>query len=106
MLKEDANSGASLELIDREKAKLPPYYRVAVVTGGSTEISKFAENLRLNKSFEITGPIKLDENQSKLIIRVKLDAGAILIDLLDDICKIQGIKGRQIFKFRIDPYDL
>lgn len=106
MLKEDANSGASLELIDREKAKLPPYYRVAVVNGGSTEISKFAENLRLNKSFEITGPIKLDENQSKLIIRVKLDAGAILIDLLDDICKIQGIKGRQIFKFRIDPYDL
>jgi primosomal protein N' len=106
MLKADSNSGASLELISREKAKLPPYYRVATIIGSSTDISKFAENLRSNKDYEITGPVKFDPNQSKLIIRVTLEEGANLVDLLDDVSKIQGVKGRQIFKIRVDPYDI
>ncbi len=106
MLKADSNSGASLELISREKAKLPPYYRVAIIIGSSTDISKFAENLRSNKDYEITGPVKFDPNQSKLIIRVTLEEGANLVDLLDDVSKIQGVKGRQIFKIRVDPYDI
>jgi hypothetical protein len=28
------------------------------------------------------------------------------VDLLDDVSKIQGVKGRQIFKIRVDPYDI
>jgi primosomal protein N' (replication factor Y) (superfamily II helicase) len=106
MLKADSNSGASLELINREKAKLPPFYRVAVIIGSNLEISKFAENLRSSKDYEITGPVKFDQNQSKLIIRVKLEEGGNLVDLLDDVTKIQGVKGRQIFKIRVDPYDI
>ena len=106
MLKADSNSGASLELINREKAKLPPFYRVAVIIGSNLEISKFAENLRSSKDYEITGPVKFDQNQSKLIIRVKLEEGGNLVDLLDDVSKIQGVKGRQIFKIRVDPYDI
>jgi primosomal protein N' (replication factor Y) len=106
MLKADSNSGSSLELINREKAKLPPFYRVAVVIGASPEVSKFAENLRSNKDYEITGPVKFDQSQSKLIIRVRLEEGGDLVDLLDDVLKIQGLKGRQIFKIRVDPYDL
>ena len=106
MLKADSNSGASLELINREKAKLPPFYRVVVIIGSNLEISKFAENLRSSKDYEITGPVKFDQNQSKLIIRVKLEEGGNLVDLLDDVSKIQGVKGRQIFKIRVDPYDI
>lgn len=106
MLKADSNSGASLELINREKAKLPPFYRVAVIIGSNLEISKFAENLRSSKDYEITGPVKFDQNQSKLIVRVKLEEGGNLVDLLDDVSKIQGVKGRQIFKIRVDPYDI
>ncbi len=106
MLKADSNSGASLELINREKAKLPPYYRVATIIGSNFEISKFSENLRANKDYEITGPVKFDTSQSKLIVRVKLEDGGNLVDLLDDVAKIQGLKGRQIFKIRVDPYDI
>ena len=106
MLKADSNSGASLELINREKAKLPPYYRLATIIGPNVEISKFSENLRANKDYEITGPVKFDTSQSKLIVRVKLEDGGNLVDLLDDVAKIQGLKGRQIFKIRVDPYDI
>jgi primosomal protein N' len=106
MLKADSSSGTSLDLINRDKAKLPPYYRVATIIGSNVEISKFAENLRANKDYEITGPIKLEPGQSKLIIRVTLEHGVELIGLLDDVSKIQGLKGRQIFKIRVDPYDI
>jgi primosomal protein N' (replication factor Y) len=102
----DANSMAELELINRERAKLPPFYRVAVMLGSTFEISKFAENLRSTNGYQVTGPTKIDLTESKLIVRVKLDEGENLVDLLDDVSRIQGIRGRQIFKIRIDPYDL
>ena len=107
MLKMDPSSSASYELSSRRQAKLPPYYRVAVVTGDIPEISKFAENLRSSKnSYEITGPIKIDSYQSKILIRVELEQAQVLVDLLDDITKVQGVKSRKIFTVRFDPFDL
>ena len=107
MLKMDPSSSASYELSSRKQAKLPPYYRVAVVTGDIPEISKFAENLRSSKnSYEITGPIKIDSYQSKILIRVELEQAQVLVDLLDDITKVQGVKSRKIFTVRFDPFDL
>jgi hypothetical protein len=35
-----------------------------------------------------------------------LQQGPMLVDLLDDITKIQGVKGRKIFNIRFDPFDL
>jgi primosomal protein N' (replication factor Y) len=107
MLKMDPSSAASYELSSRKQAKLPPYYRVAIVTGDSPEISKFAENLRSSKnSYEITGPIKIESYQSKILIRVELEQAQVLVDLLDDITKVQGVKSRKIFTVRFDPFDL
>jgi tRNA A-37 threonylcarbamoyl transferase component Bud32 len=79
---------------------------VAVVEGDKEDISKFAENLRNNKSYEITGPIIIDRYKSKLLIRVKLVEGSLLVDLLDDVAKVQAVKRRKIFKIRFDPFDL
>jgi primosomal protein N' (replication factor Y) len=106
LLRGDPMANALSELSNREKAKLPPYYRVAVVEGDKEDISKFAENLRNNKSYEITGPIIIDRYKSKLLIRVKLVEGSLLVDLLDDVAKVQAVKRRKIFKIRFDPFDL
>jgi hypothetical protein len=40
------------------------------------------------------------------LIRVGLPEAQLLVDLLDDITKVQGVKGRKIFKVRFDPFDL
>jgi hypothetical protein len=70
-------------------------------------MSKFAENLRSSKnSYEITGPIKIDSYQSKILIRVELEQAQVLVDLLDDITKVQGVKSRKIFTVRFDPFDI
>lgn len=107
MLKMDPFSVASYELSNRRQAKLPPYYRVAIVTGESADISKFAENLRNSKNrYEVTGPIKSDNFQSRILIRVELEQAQELVDLLDDITKVQGVKSRKIFTVRFDPFDL
>ena len=106
LLRADPMANALSELSNREKAKLPPYYRVAVVEGDKDEISKFAENLRSSKTYEITGPIAIDRFKSKLLIRVKLAEGSLLVDLLDDVAKVQAVKRRKIFKIRFDPFDL
>jgi len=106
LLKGDSLANAASELSSRDKAKLPPFYRVAVVIGDKPEISKFAENLRNDKTYEITGPITIDSYQSKLLIRVKLAEGSLLVDLLDDVIKVQALKRRKIFSIRFDPFDL
>jgi len=106
LLRGDSLANAASELNNREKAKLPPFYRVAVVVGDKPEISKFADNLRNDKTYEITGPITIDTYQSKLLIRVKLAEGSLLVDLLDDVVKVQALKRRKIFSIRFDPFDL
>ena len=106
LLRGDSLANAASELNSRDKAKLPPFYRVAVVIGDKPEISKFAENLRNDRTYEITGPITIDSYQSKLLIRVKLAEGSLLVDLLDDVVKVQALKRRKIFSIRFDPFDL
>jgi primosomal protein N' (replication factor Y) len=106
LLRGDSLANAASELSSRDKAKLPPFYRVAVVIGDKPEISKFAGNLRTEKTYEITGPIAIDSYQSKLLIRVKLAEGSVLVDLLDDVVKVQALKRRKIFSIRFDPFDL
>jgi len=106
LLRGDSLANAATDLNSRDKAKLPPFYRVAVVIGDKPEISKFAENLRNDKTYEITGPITIDSYQSKLLIRVKLAEGSLLVDLLDDVIKVQALKRRKIFSIRFDPFDL
>jgi primosomal protein N' (replication factor Y) (superfamily II helicase) len=106
MLKGSSSYGIKRELENREAAKLPPYYRVASVSGSKAEISKFADNLIATKKYEITGPVEINHLESRLLIRVASSGGSDLVDLLDDVVKIQGIKGKKIFRVRLDPYDL
>ena len=106
MLKGSSSFNVKRELENRERAKLPPYYRVASVSGKKLDISKFAENLKNTKNYEITGPVEINDLESKLLIRVESSGGSDLVDLLDDVVKIQGVKGKKIFKVRLDPYDL
>jgi len=48
----------------------------------------------------------LNKTVSRLIIRATLERGSELVDLLDDVVKIQSIKGKGIFKIRFDQFDI
>lgn len=106
ILRRDPSYLASHQLVERKNAKMPPYFRIASVEGDSIDISKFAENLRSSTNYEITGPMLLNKTVSRLIIRATLERGSELVDLLDDVVKIQSIKGKGIFKIRFDQFDI
>jgi hypothetical protein len=77
-----------------------------VIEGKNSEISKFAENLKAKSEYQITGPITLKGELSRLIVRSPLEKASNLVDLLDDVVKIQSIKARQVFKVRFDQFDI
>lgn len=94
------------DLLAREQSHLPPFYRTATIKGESHELAKFAENLRGKYSFVLSGPISTDEFKSYLIIRADILSAATLVELLDDVVRVQGVKGRTIFDIRFDTYNL
>jgi primosomal protein N' (replication factor Y) len=106
ILRNDSSYLAKNQLKERKQSKLPPYYRVASVEGRKADISKFAENLRSSSVYEVTGPMVLKNDFSKLIIRSPLEQASELVDLLDDVVKVQSIKGKGIFKVRFDQFDI
>lgn len=106
IMRADSSYGLQAELLNRQQAKLPPFYRIAVVTGEKSDVSLFTSNLRGSSDYEITGPIPDAGHREKIIIRVDLAQASKLVELLDDVVKIQGIKGKKIFSIRWDPYDL
>ena len=97
--------GIDVSLKEREKAKLPPFFRILLVDGIKSNISKFSENLRSMHDFIVNGPIEIDVTTSRLIIRCPLRDSQRLVDLIDDVTKLQGLKGKDIFRFRFDPFD-
>jgi hypothetical protein len=76
------------------------------VKGSNKEISIFADNLRSQGRFLVSGPIEITAQISYIVIRFDYSEGSILVELLDDIVKVQGVKGRDIFDVRFDPYEL
>jgi primosomal protein N' (replication factor Y) len=94
------------DLRQREESHLPPFYRTVTIKGESHELSKFASNLRSNYQFLLSGPIRIDDLKSYLIVRADTVSAPTLVQLLDDVVKVQGVKGRPIFDIRFDTYNL
>jgi primosomal protein N' (replication factor Y) len=104
LLLKQSSSIASLQ--NRKEAKLPPYYRICQVTGNLAALSAFAENLRNSKICIISNVTSVNADLGKLVIRVDVDHGQELVEIMQDIVKMQGVKSKPIFEYRFDQYDL
>jgi hypothetical protein len=76
------------------------------VSGPKKDISIFAQNLKTEHSYLISGPIQISADKSYVVIRFEYSESSIVVELLDDIVKVQGVKGKDIFDVRFDPYEL
>jgi len=90
----------------RKESKLPPFYRFCEVFGERSSLSAFAENLRKDERFIASGPIATKEEKGKLIIRVDVDHGRDLVEIMQDVVKMQAVKGKPLFDYRFDKYEL
>lgn len=99
-------NSAGIGLKNRKEARLPPFYRVCQVIGNPKALSAFGDNLRVSNKYLLSNLIPIKEDLSKLIIRVDVDHGAELVEIMQDVVRMQGIKGKPIFDYRFDQYDL
>ena len=99
-------NSAGIGLKNRKEARLPPFYRVCQVIGNTKALSAFGDNLRVSNKYLLSNLIPINEDLSKLIIRVDVDHGAELVEIMQDVVRMQGIKGKPIFDYRFDQYDL
>ena len=99
-------SSSQIGLKNRKEARLPPFFRVCQVTGDSKALSAFADNLRISNQYILSNLTPINTDQCKLIIRVDVDHGAELVEIMQDVVKMQGIKGKPLFEYRFDQYDL
>ena len=106
LLRSDSSYLVKQILKERKTAKLPPFFRMAVVTGIKKDISKFSENLKSATTYEVNGPIDIDSSNSKIIIRASLEESSKFVDMLDDVVRLQGLKSKSVFQIRLDPFDL
>jgi primosomal protein N' (replication factor Y) len=102
LLRRESNSGG---LTSRKESRLPPFYRICEVSGGSSAISTFAENMRNLDKFILSGPISVERDKAKLVIRVHVDHGSELVEVMKDVVKMQAVKGKPLFEYRFDKYE-
>jgi primosomal protein N' (replication factor Y) len=93
-------------LQNRKESRLPPYYRTCQVIGESKALSTFSENLRNQNKYIVTGPLTHKGDRKRLIIRAGIEDAPELVNQMQDIVKMQLLKGKSVFEYRFDQYDI
>ena len=101
---------AARELQERREAGLPPGSRLAAVEGDAAAIDEFADLLavqRLPGSAQVLGPVPLDEEHSRLMVRAGHRDGARLAAVLSTVQRIRSARklGGTV-RVRLDPHQL
>lgn len=104
MLQKRADNSTQNNL--RKESRLPPFYRFCEVVGTEGALATFAANIGKDPKFVISGPIVMKDKKTKLIIRVDVDHGSKLVEIMQDVVKLQALKGKPLFDYRFDKYEL
>lgn len=107
LIRNDAISLCELELEDRKSSGLPPFTRVATISGESAAIRALANQLNDNELF--TGTSGLTSNatgQSKLVLRAPIDKSEQFSLFFRDLARYRSLKGLTPLSIRIDPFSI
>jgi primosomal protein N' len=104
MLLKQTSSPNSLNA--RRESRLPPYFRTCEVWGDVKAISIFAENLRKSENYLVSGPSNIKDGRAKIIVRIDIQTAGDFVNEMQDVVKMQLLKGKPVFEFRFDQYDI
>ena len=104
MLLKQTSSPNSLNA--RRESRLPPYFRTCEVWGDVKAISTFAENLRKSENYLVSGPSNIKDGRAKIIVRIDIETAGDFVNEMQDVVKMQLLKGKPVFEFRFDQYDI
>lgn len=106
LVRADPVGFARRELGDRAEAHLPPAAHLAVIEGAPEAVRTHAGAEDWPAHAEILGPVPLDEDQTRLIVRVPRPQGPELGAAVHRLNALRSSKKLPALRTRIDPYDL
>lgn len=106
LVRADPVGFARRELADRAEAHLPPAAHLAVIEGEPGAVRPHADARDWPAHAEILGPVPLDEDRARLIVRVPRTQGPELGAAVHRLNALRSSKKLPALRTRIDPYDL
>jgi primosomal protein N' (replication factor Y) len=98
---------AARELAERVEVGLPPAVRLASLTGSPAAVTDLIEASRLPEPYELLGPVPVDDEQHRVLIRVARDAGNALASALHQGAGVRSArKAPDPVKVVLDPSEL
>jgi primosomal protein N' (replication factor Y) (superfamily II helicase) len=103
----DPTGFAERELTERRALRFPPAARVAELTGAAADVTQLLELTELPAGAEVLGPVPVDDDAERVIIRVPRAAGLALAAALKGAQGVRSAKrSGAAVRVRIDPVDL
>ncbi|RRS00922.1 primosomal protein N' family DNA-binding protein [Glycomyces terrestris] len=106
LIRWDAAWFAGQELEDRRELGFPPVMRFAALTGLNGEPEKLAADLPADLGVEVIGPIPVDEQHERLLLRVRRRDGAALAAVLAKATAERSSAKAEQVRVQIDPREI
>ena len=109
LLRGDALALCDVEILERRSSKLPPFTRLATITGESAAIRLLATQVEQNELFSsvsVISKLPASNEQSKLVLRADIEKSEKFSLFLRDLARYRSLKGLIPLSIRIDPYSI
>jgi primosomal protein N' (replication factor Y) len=102
----DPAGAAERELDERTSTRLPPAARVAGVSGPAEAVDELLRALDLPAHAETLGPVPLDEETARVVVRVPQADGPALSRALKQAQATRSARKLPHLRVQVDPLDL
>ncbi|WP_415364810.1 primosomal protein N' [Saccharothrix sp. BKS2] len=98
---------ARQELAAREELGFPPAVRMATVDGSRDALAAVLDDLQLPPSGEVLGPVPLDEDRERALVRVARPDGRSLAAVLSELQSVRSArKEPEAVRVKLDPLEV
>ena len=110
VIRNDSYGLALSEMVERKALNLPPFCRIATLTGESSAIRRLAQTLEDNDLFSAVAiqdnfrEKLVNQNESKLILRSEISRSAEFSEFFRDLARYRGIKALTPLQLKVDPF--
>lgn len=97
---------ASRELADRRSARLTPAARLATLTAAPDVLAAVMTDLELPRGADLLGPVPVDDETQRLVLRIAIERGAALSRELQRLQAGRSSRKLTPVRVQVDPVEL
>ena len=102
----DPGGFAERESAQRQEAHLPPASRLATIIGEPGAVDDAITLLAAPDAAEVLGPVDLDDEESRVVIRVPRAQGPALSAALGELQRVRSARKLSAVRIQVDPVSL